>query len=215
MAEVQGLTSLVIGASASVWLGQDANSDLQYYHLYDGWAFLAGRFKRELLPAGMQSYFNPLLDAVYAWLALGPLHHLPRVLAGVMGLWFSAVLFLAALLATTLYQGWLQRSIATVLATNGAGLVTQIGTTFNEVQVASFTLGGLLVLLKTAACKSISRTGRQRSRGAVRSGFAVRSRFALVGGLASAEGGKNQGAARANTREHALRRRAARAPAVT
>ena len=139
---------LVVGTLASEWLGQDANSDLQYYHLYDGWAFLTGRFKRDLLPAGMQSYFNPLLDALYAWLALGPLRHLPRVLAGVMGLWFSAVLFVAALLAATLYRGWLQRGIATVLATTGAGLVTQIGTTFNEVQVASFTLGGLLVLLR-------------------------------------------------------------------
>ena len=66
-------------------MGQDANWDLLNYHLYNGFAFLHSRSARDLLPTGLQSYLNPVLDALYAGLALGPLRDTPRVLAAVTG----------------------------------------------------------------------------------------------------------------------------------
>ena len=140
---------LVVGAAASVWLGQDANFDLQSYHLYNGGALLNGRFQRDLLAAGMQSYLNPVLDALYAWLALGPLQDWPRGLAAVMGLWYGAVLFLAARIAARLYPGQPLGAVAgTLLGVTGVALVSQIGTSFNEVQSAAVMLGGVLALLQ-------------------------------------------------------------------
>ncbi len=65
---------LALAAIVSARLGQDANWDLLNYHLYNGAALLRGRFDQDLLAAGMQSYLNPLLDALYAGLALGPFH---------------------------------------------------------------------------------------------------------------------------------------------
>src|SRR5260370_5768793 len=48
----------------SLWLGADSNWDLYNYHLYNPFAWLNGKLAIDLAPAGMQSYFNPTLDAI-------------------------------------------------------------------------------------------------------------------------------------------------------
>lgn len=140
---------LVVGASLSVWLGQDANWDLLNYHLYNGAALLRGRFEQDLLAAGLQSYLNPLLDAVYAGLALGPLATHPRALAAAMGLWFGLALYLAARLAMLLHGARPVSVIAAVLlGATGVAMISQVGTTTGEVPAAAVMLGGLFVLLR-------------------------------------------------------------------
>jgi hypothetical protein len=57
----------LIFALLSVVLGQDSGWDLRNYHLYNGYAFLNHRLELDLAPAGMQTYFNPLIDALYFW----------------------------------------------------------------------------------------------------------------------------------------------------
>jgi hypothetical protein len=56
--------------------GQDGNWDLRNYHLYNPWAWLNDRLTTDLAPAGLQSYFSPLIDVPYflliQWLP-GPL----------------------------------------------------------------------------------------------------------------------------------------------
>lgn len=46
---------------AAVLAGQTASWDLRNYHLYDGWAWLNDRGARDLAPAQVQTFFNPLL----------------------------------------------------------------------------------------------------------------------------------------------------------
>ena len=140
---------LAAGAVASVLAGQDANWDLLNYHLYNGAALLQGRFEADLLAAGMQSYLNPVLDAAYAGLALGPLLAHPRVLAAAMGLWFGTAIFLAWRIAALVYPGrpWLSGSAA-ALAVTGTAVVVQVGTTTGELPVGVTMLAGLFVLLR-------------------------------------------------------------------
>ncbi len=136
------------GALLSEWLGQDSNYDLGAYHLYNGAALLNGWFDRDLMTTDAQSYFNPLLDSGYAFLALGPLRHAPRVLAGVMGLPAGATALLAWHLARRLYPGRpLLASLATALGVSGAVFGCEIGTTFNDIPVTALMLGGLLAVL--------------------------------------------------------------------
>jgi hypothetical protein len=59
----------LIAASVLWWrstdgllLGQDANWDLKNYHAYNGWAVFNGGLSRDLHPAAIQSYLNPLID---------------------------------------------------------------------------------------------------------------------------------------------------------
>src|SRR5262245_58134644 len=80
------LLCLLIAATISVLLGQDANWDLRNYHLYNPYAFLTGRFWTDLMPAGLQSNFNPLLDLPYYLLATGLLATHPRLMAAAAGL---------------------------------------------------------------------------------------------------------------------------------
>lgn len=56
-----GLVSLV--------LGQDRNWDLRNYHLYNAYAWLNDRLGYDLAAAQLQSYFTPLLDVPYFWMA--------------------------------------------------------------------------------------------------------------------------------------------------
>lgn len=135
-------------ALLSEWLGQDGNYDLTNYHLYNGASLLRGWFSRDLIAAGMQSYFNPLLDWVYAALALGPLQAWPRLLAACMGLWAGLGAFAAWLLAGRLYPGRPGLALlATGLGVSGVAFASEIGTTFNDIPVADVMLVGLLAAL--------------------------------------------------------------------
>lgn len=135
-----------------MFLGQDANYDLQGYHLANGQALLRGTFWRDLVPADLQSYFNPLLDAVYAGLATGPLLYRPRVLAAVMGLPFGALLWLAWRFADRLYPCRpLVAAVAAALGCSAAGVASQVGTTFNEVQASVAMMAGLILLFGPGA----------------------------------------------------------------
>ncbi len=67
----------IFGALA-VGMGQDANWDLRNYHFYNAYAFLTGRFGRDLLPSQTPYFYNPLLDVPFYLLAT----HLPARVVG-------------------------------------------------------------------------------------------------------------------------------------
>ncbi len=130
-------------------LGQDANWDLRNYHVYNPWALLNGRLGLDLLPAGIQSTFNPLLDLPYYLLATGLLANSPHTMAAVAGLPFGGLLFVVLQLATWLLPpSWpavrLTPWIATAIAGTAAATFSEIGTTFNDIPVAGMTLAAFL-----------------------------------------------------------------------
>lgn len=143
---------LCIGAAISVWLGQDNNWDLRNYHFYLGYSGLTGRDAQDLDVTG--AYINPTLDMPYVWLALGPLLHHPRALAAVMGLYYGCLIAVILGLACTLYARWpgtpkwVAITVATFLAATGAATFSQVGTTFNEVQISTLVLAAILILAR-------------------------------------------------------------------
>ncbi|RDI98610.1 hypothetical protein DVT68_08780 [Dyella solisilvae] len=146
---------LAFGATVSVALGQDISWDAKNYHLYNAWAFLHGR-TQDLAAAGMQSYFNPLPDVPYFWLAQGPLQHWPRLLAALQGLWFGALVFLVFRIAAQLahLQGRrfdMADACAAVIGATGSMAVSQAGSTTNEVPLAVLLLLGLYLLMPLMA----------------------------------------------------------------
>ncbi len=57
------LLGLMLAAAAiSVFMGQDNSWDLRNYHLYNAYAFIVDRSQLDILPAQLQSFFNPLPD---------------------------------------------------------------------------------------------------------------------------------------------------------
>ena len=62
------IVSLLVALAFGTWsvlLGQDKNWDLLNYHLYNPYAFLHDRIEIDLAPAGIQTYFSPMLDIAY------------------------------------------------------------------------------------------------------------------------------------------------------
>lgn len=127
-------------------MGQDANWDLVNYHLYNPLALMRGR-TTDVAVAGMQSFFNPLLDLPYATLAMGALRKSPHQLAALMGLWSGLLFWLAIRLSGVLLVGW-ARVAGAALAMTGAATIGETGTTFGDIPVAVLTLGSVLVVLR-------------------------------------------------------------------
>lgn len=147
------LGCLLLGAAVSVRLGQDGNWDLMNYHISNVHAVMAGRLDIDLIPAGLQSYFNPTLDFFYVLLARGPLASQPRLLAATMGLFYGGLVFVALRLAWALLPArplsdrLVLTAVVTAAATTGAATVPQIGTTLNDIPPALLVLSGLLLAL--------------------------------------------------------------------
>jgi hypothetical protein len=149
------LASLALGGSVSVLLGQDANWDLRNYHIYNAWAFLNNRMQQDIFPAGIQAYYSPLLDLPYYMLAFEWPPNQPRPVAFLMGIPYGLVIVLV------FYISWrtlvpfektcLRRAVAAALATtfgiSGVATVSEVGTTFNEVQNAAIMLLGVAIIL--------------------------------------------------------------------
>jgi hypothetical protein len=134
----------------SLLLGADANWDLYNYHLYNPFAWLHGKLQTDLAPAGMQSYFNPLLDTALYLLNT----HLPsRVVGFLLGVLHGSTFVLIVAIAREVWPSASSddRYRLPVLIA-GAGCLTAnflsgLGNSMGDDTTALLVLGGLLVAL--------------------------------------------------------------------
>jgi hypothetical protein len=134
----------------SLHLGRDVNWDLRNYHYYIGYAFLNISPIQDFFAAGVVSYLNPLTDVMNYLM----IKHLPPKLTGFLlgavqglNLYF---LWAMALRLTSSVNSSIYRAIA-VLAIPTLGLlcanvIGEIGTTFNDLTLASWVLLSLLII---------------------------------------------------------------------
>ena len=136
---------LLIGGSLSVLMGQDACFDLLNYHLYNPFAFLHHREAVDLIPAGMHTFFNPLLDIPY-YLLFAALNDFPRLTAFLQGLWYGMFLFAGWKICALLWPNFssatdkLGRFSVFILGCTGTAIISQVGTSTNEIPLAAGTL---------------------------------------------------------------------------
>jgi len=140
------------GGAMSWGLGQDINWDLKNYHLYNPYALLEGRLTVDFVPASLQSFFNPIADIPYYILATKLLLRLPRVLAVLQGLYFGVLVYFVCRLNWHAFAGRTvlpatTATIASLIGASAAGVVSEIGTTFNDIQGALFILWGVYLLM--------------------------------------------------------------------
>src|SRR5512147_1466440 len=134
----------------SALLGVDANWDLYSYHLYNPFALLNGKLDIDLAPAGLQSYFNPLLDIPYYILSRDvPAPLLAFVMGVVHGFSFVLLLRIARRVLVGLPAGDENR-VPLLLALAGvltANFLAELGNTMGDNATALFCLGSLSILL--------------------------------------------------------------------
>jgi len=162
----------------SVALGPDNYWDLRYYHLYAPWAYLHDRYLYDVGPAQEQGFLNPIADLLFYGLIASPLNETPRIVAFIMGAVHginAAVLFAICchvIRPFQLLERWTLRAASWLMGVSGAGFVSLVGTTTNDLTSSLFVLGALLGVLKVA--------GPGNERGPWR-GFAVSGLLAGIG----------------------------------
>jgi hypothetical protein len=134
----------------SLCLGADTNWDLTNYHIYNPYALLNGKLHIDLAPAGLQTYFNPLLDVPYYLMT----QYFPAPLIGfIMGA-VHGINF--ALLAGISYKALPnlpsedRYRIPLLLALFGcltANFLSSIGNTMGDNSTSLFILASLLIIL--------------------------------------------------------------------
>ena len=134
----------------SLTQGADSNWDIRNYHLYNAFALLHGKMSIDLAPAGMQSYFNPLLDVPYYLMAM----HLPAMVVGfimgvVHGLNFVLLLGICHQALANLPEQERNRT-SFWLALAGcltANFMSAIGNSMGDNTTSLFSLGALLIVM--------------------------------------------------------------------
>ena len=144
------LTLLGSGALA-LRLGQDANFDQAQYHVYLGWSLVAGRFDKDIAPAGLGSCFNPLLQVpTYLGLAWQRPRVFAFLLAAVQGLNVFLVYRLARNVARGLESERYLAALAAAVAAAGPCAVSLLGTSFGDNLPSILVLWALLLLADVA-----------------------------------------------------------------
>src|SRR5712671_5556777 len=151
------LLLICVGAGfLSVILGPDNYWDLRFYHLYAPWAYLHDRYLYDIGPAQEQGFLNPIADLLLYGLISSPLNETPRIVAFVMGAVHginAAVLFAISCHVIRPIQPlerWTLRAASWLMGVSGAGFVSLVGTTTNDLTSSLFVLGALLGVLKAA-----------------------------------------------------------------
>ena len=137
----------------SVGLGADASWDFRNYHLYDAFAALRKPDGLDLAPAQRQSFNPPMIDLPAFWLR-ERLGGWPRLLDAVLALPSAVAAILAWGIGRRVAPDPTRSGEAALLlallfgATGAAGLPTT-GTGMSEMPAACFTLGALLILVRS------------------------------------------------------------------
>ena len=143
--------AMLAGALYAWYAGDDINWDWQNYHDYNVWALIHGRYAIDVMPAGLQTYFNPL---VY-FLAYGLRHALPPLYGGlamgaIHGLNLVAVWYLTrALLGNQ--SGFVTIGAALLIAATGPMTLSEVGTSFSDILTAAPIVAGVALIVSADA----------------------------------------------------------------
>lgn len=136
----------------SVILGQDVSWDLRNYHFYNPYMLLTGRFKYDVLPAQIQTFFNPLMDVPF-FVAIYYLKLPPVVVGFFLGGFHGLNQWLVHLITYHSFYKVSERykitlSIAAAITSIfGAAYISELGTSIGDSTSSVFVLAGLFLII--------------------------------------------------------------------
>jgi hypothetical protein len=143
---ILGLLPVLCGLGAMA-LGKDTNWDLRNYHYYNAYAFVNQRYDLDIAPAQLQTFYNPLLDLPFYFMAQAfPARRIGFILGCVHGLNLSIIYLIFCNL--TRYAGRYTQMLiglgVVAVSAIAPGFLSELGGTMND-NVAS--LGVLFAIL--------------------------------------------------------------------
>lgn len=141
---------MIIGGIICLFLGQDANWDLANYHYYSVWALFHGRIGFDIMPCGIQSYFNPLIDFPF-YLLVKFFNNMPHLISFIQSFWWGIAVFFGYKIASLIYNGkfkiWL-RVFSVAIGASGVLSILEVGMTFGDLNIAALVLAAMFLILK-------------------------------------------------------------------
>lgn len=147
------LALIIWGGCVSILLGNPlCEWDALNYHLYAPYAFLTGRIGFDILPCGIRSYFNPIIDVPY-YLMLKYLNHHPCFVAFFQGSYYGVFLFISYKISELIftkesYEKYLLSIFSTVIVGSSAFILYEIGSLFGDVQASIFICLAIYLILR-------------------------------------------------------------------
>ena len=92
-----------IAGIVSIFKGMDRAFDVRNYHIYNPYAFLHNRYSQDIMPADIQSYFNPIIDIPHYFL-VRVLNDHPFVVTFLEGLGYAFLLFMIYKISEFVFQ---------------------------------------------------------------------------------------------------------------
>ena len=139
--------SVLVWTGYVVWLGKDTSWDFRNYHWYIPYAFLNGRMDIDVAVAHQASYYNPLVDIPFYWLAI---HTTSWFAIAVLGLFQAAnivpIYFMARHSLRHSASNLGSAAIAFFGMTGGL-MLSLYGTHYYDNVLSVFTLGSLAILV--------------------------------------------------------------------
>lgn len=153
---LQGALFLISGGFISMALKFELIWDFAQYHYYNAWSFVEGRFNHDLLTAGYNGFFNPLMDLPLYFL-IKYFNDYPNFIYFMQGLWFGALAFILFKIAQLFFDKKLPIFFTLLLGLCGYGVFFQIGTSSNEIMISFLLLLSLYLLLRVLCGQSEAR----------------------------------------------------------
>ena len=143
---------LVVFGAISVHYKFEVLWDWANYHFYNPWAFLNDRWGYDVVPAGINSFFNPLID-LPLYLMFEAWNEHPGVIVFVQGFWAGAVAFvfykiIRLFFSENSWKDYGLSGLAFVFGITSWPFFIQIGTSTNEMSVSLLVLISWWLILR-------------------------------------------------------------------
>lgn len=138
-----GMVISVIAQNNHIW-------DFANYHYYNAYSFLNGRLDIDVVPASVQTFFNPIMD-IPLYFMIKYFNNTPNVIWALQGIWFGLFLFIFYKISQLFFNQknkniWIAFSL--LIASTGQATFFQVGSCTNEIPIAFLDLWGIYILLK-------------------------------------------------------------------
>jgi len=139
--------SILLWTAYVVWLGKDTSWDFRNYHWYIPYAFLNGRMGIDVAVAHQASYYNPLVDIPFYWLAIHTTSWFAIALLGLLQAANIVPLYLMARYTLRHPEFKLGAGAIALFGMTGGLTLSLLGTHYYDNVLSLFTLGSLTILV--------------------------------------------------------------------